>query len=173
MGYPIVSGGSPTPTPPPTPPAPTPPPAPVPTPRPAPTPPPSPPGSHYQMPPCREGEYLRQVADGAVICSAGCQFSDAECPTDVPDGKGKAICDTLSHACKVKCTLFNKCGSGMKCYSGFCGYPSDMPVPPAPTPAPVPLPPTPPPTPAPEPGFPHYEKPPCHYDDEVPANIKG
>merc|ERR1712187_993326 len=90
----------------------------------------------------------------------------------------------LSHACKVKCTIFNKCGSGMTCYSGFCGYPSDMPVPPAPTPAPVPLPPTPPPTPvppppptpvppAPEPGFPHYEKPPCHYDDEVQATIQG
>merc|ERR1712113_124827 len=88
------------------------------------------------------------------------------------------------HECKVKCGTFNKCGDGLKCINGYCGFPSDMPVPPAPTPAPVPLPPTPPPTPvpppppsplppAPEPGFPHYEKPPCHYDDEVQGNIEG
>merc|ERR1712032_1116734 len=63
---------------------------------------PTPTGSgHYGAPPCKEDEYLRQVADGAVICSTGCDFADAECPTDLPDGTWKAspVCDTLNHAC--------------------------------------------------------------------------
>ena len=137
---------------------------------------------HYGLPPCQEGEYLRRVAEGAVICSAGCEFSDAECPTDVPAGtfSPTPVCDTLVHACKLKCKA-GFCSKGMKCYSGNCGWPSDMPVPPPPTPAPTPLPPTPPPTPlppaptppAPEPGHPHYEQPPCYYDDEVEGNIQG
>merc|ERR1711862_402998 len=64
-----------------------------------------------------------------------------------------------------------------KCYNGKCGWPSDAPVPPPPTPAPptpppAPVPPAPTP-PAPVPGKPHYEQPPCQYDDGVPAQITG
>merc|ERR1719453_981132 len=83
--YPTVNGATP--------------PAPVPT-------PPTPTGTgHYGAPPCKEDEYLRQVADGAVICSTGCDFSDAECPTYLPDGTWKAspVCDTLNHACGLSC----------------------------------------------------------------------
>merc|ERR1712137_834231 len=58
----------------------------------------------------------------------------------------------------------------MKCYSGRCGYPSDAPVPAPIPPPPSPLAPTPP---APVPGKPHYEAPPCQYDDEIPAQITG
>merc|ERR1712048_380944 len=174
--YPTVNGATP-----PAPPAPTPPPSPPPTPVPTP---PTPTGTgHYGAPPCKEDEYLRQVADGAVICSTGCDFSDAECPTDLPDGTWKAspVCDTLNHACGLSCGGGFGCGTGMKCYNGKCGWPSDAPVPPPPTPAPTPLPPTPPPAPvppaptppAPVPGKPHYEQPPCQYDDEVPAQITG
>merc|ERR1712187_665617 len=76
----------------------------------------------------------------------------------------------------------------MDCVGGICAWPSDAPVPaPTPTPiAPVPVQPTPPPTPVPVPppvpptpaptpvpGKPHYEKPPCQWDDEIQGNIQG
>jgi C1A family cysteine protease len=161
--YPTVSGSVP--------------PAPTPEPTPAPTPSPTPAGGHYGLPPCQDDEWLTQVADGAVICSASCNFSDSECPSDLPAGtwKSSPVCDTLKHRCGLSCGGGVGCGTGMKCYSGKCGWPSDAPVPPAPTPPTPPTPPapTPPPTPAPVPGQPHYEKPPCAYDDEVAASITG
>lgn len=182
--YPTVSG-APAP-----PPAPVPPPPPTPpTPAPTPVPPaPTPTGTGHYMPPdadgnCKDDEILRKVADGAVMCAASCEFSDAECPTDFPAGTGRVstVCNTLYHQCELHCGAFKKCGDGMQCYSGVCGYPSDAPVPAPVPPPPSPLPPTPPPTPmppaptppAPIPGKPHYEMPPCQYDDELPASIEG
>merc|ERR1711862_950791 len=102
----------------------------APAPPPAPVPPPVGTG-HYGMPPCKEDEILRKVVDGAVMCAASCEFSDAECPTDFPEGTGRVtpVCNTLYHQCELQCGTFKKCGTGMKCYSGKCGYPSDAPVP--------------------------------------------
>jgi C1A family cysteine protease len=180
--YPTVSGAAPPPAPP-TPPVPA--PTPVPTP---PTPPYS--GPHYSSPPCNSDEIEFGVDEHHVVCAASCVFSDAECPTDFPAGTWKASgkCDTLEHVCKLSCGGGFGCGKGMDCVSGVCAWPSDAPVP-APTPmpiAPVPVPPTPPPTPVPVPppvpptpaptpvpGKPHYEKPPCQWDDEVEGNIQG
>merc|ERR1712107_548050 len=189
MGYPTVSGSGPTPSPTPSP-SPSPMPTPVPPPPPTPAPPtPAPvPGGHYGQPPCQEGETAHRVGDKGVICATECAVSDAECPTDFPSGAhgASAECNTLYHQCEMKCTFGLQCGTGQKCISGKCGWPSDdpppppaptpvPPTPPTPTPPPTPVPPTPPPapTPVPVPGQPHYEKPPCLNDDEMAANIDG
>merc|ERR1712211_164429 len=185
--YPTVSGSGPTPSPSPSPsPSPTPMPTPVPPPPPTPAPPtPAPvPGGHYGQPPCQEGETAHRVGDKGVICATECAVSDAECPTDFPSG-AHAECNTLYHQCEMQCTFGLQCGTGQKCISGKCGWPSDdpppppaptpvPPTPPTPTPPPTPVPPTPPPapTPVPVPGQPHYEKPPC-LNDDMAANIEG
>merc|ERR1712048_711132 len=113
--YPTVSG------------APAPPPAPTPPTPPAPPPAPTPAGTtHYGAPPCMDDEMAGDFEGGGKICSASCS-TDADCPTDVPEGatNPQVQCalqdeDTGATYCGMMCGLFGgDCSTGQTCSKQF------------------------------------------------------
>merc|ERR1711976_531141 len=91
--------------------------------------------THYGAPPCMDDEMAGDFEGGGKIFSASCS-TDADCPTDVPEGASnpQVQCalqdsDTGATYCGMMCGLFGgDCSTGQTCsdpFAGVCVWPGE------------------------------------------------